>query len=142
MASLAEIRQGMADAAGHCVGGRVYAYLTDNVQPGPEGALVMSADPGDIAIERLTLDRSFRHTLRVAVIGGGASEAEQQRIVDERISPHGDKSVWAALETPGIIPGIDYLQVLQVTNYQQYQTGTEGVRYLGAELVCEIVESA
>lgn len=140
MADLMTICELVAQAGAGPVGGRAYAFLPDSTPVGPEGVLVVFPMPDETVIEPLTLASTYRHRLIARVIVRNVSAQDGARLLSERISPRGEKSVWQALETPGIVPGIDYIQVLRAFNYGGWEEGE--ARYLSAELECEVIESA
>ena len=127
MASLSDIRTGLANRIATISGLRTAATIPDQVNP-----------PIAIVIpERLTYDDAFNrglvtYSFLVQVIVGKVSERTSQNKIDGFINPTGTTSIKAAIEGDKTLNGAVFdTRVTEVTGYSVVQVGD--IAYMSCE---------
>ena len=127
MASLSDIRTGLANRIATISGLRTAATIPDQVNP-----------PIAIVIpERLTYDDAFNrglvtYSFLVQVIVGKVSERTSQNKIDGFINPTGTTSIKAAIEGDKTLNGVVFdTRVTEVTGYSVVQVGD--IAYMSCE---------
>lgn len=127
MASIAEIRDGIADNLATISGLRTTTTVPDNPQPP-----VAIIQPSSITYDRAFARGLDEYNFTVTLIVGRASERTFQRLLDLYCAGTGSSSVKAAIESNRTLSGL--IQDLRVTAMRNYGTITIGeVIYLAAE---------
>jgi hypothetical protein len=127
MATIAEIRDGIAANLATIAGLRTTTTIPDNPQPP-----VAIIQPSSISYDR-TLQRGLdEYNFVVTVIVGRASERQAQRLLDLFCAGLGSSSVKTAIESNRTLTGL--IQDLRVSAMRNYGTIAIGeVTYLAAE---------
>lgn len=127
MASIAEIRDGIATNLSTISGLRTTTTIPDNPQPP-----VAVIQPSSISYDRAFQRGLDEYNFVVTVIVGRASERQAQRLLDLYCAGSGSSSVKTAIESNRTLTGV--IQDLRVTAMRNYGTITLGeVIYLAAE---------
>ena len=132
MATLADLRTGIATNLGAITGLRTSSFVPDD--PKPPVAVVMP--------DTITFDRSFgrgldEYRFTVMVIVGKVSDRAAQAALDAYCNPTGASSIKTALEADTTLGGrCADLRVTEMRNYQSLTVGE--VTYLAAEFVVQL----
>jgi len=132
MATLTEIRQGLADRLATIDNLRVAATMPEQVNP-PISV---------VSIESVQYDLNARNGLTqynmvVTVIVARADARTAQNAIDQYVAPTGDRSVKAAIEGDRTLGGkVNTCRVTAVTNYQIQDTLE--IPYLGIDFTVEV----
>jgi hypothetical protein len=127
MASIAEIRDGIAQNLSTITGLRTTTTIPDNPQPP-----VAVIQPSSINYDRAFARGLDEYNFVVTVIVGRASERQAQRALDLYCGGTGASSVKTAIESNRTLTGL--IQDLRVTAMRNYGTITLGeVIYLAVE---------
>lgn len=138
MASMSEIRQALAEAMLAVDGLRTFDALP--AQP-PVPCAVVTPDT-------VTYDYSFGNVRRAAgltaydfvitVLVGAMSERSAQNRLDGYVSPSGDQSIKAAVETDRTLGGV--VSDVRVTSMRDYVSFPNGdSTFLGAEFTAQVI---
>jgi len=135
VATLAQIREGLATNLREITGCQVSAYMLS--QPTTPCLYVV---PGDIEFDQAMQRGMDRWTFRVVALAGLASDIGAQKKLDEFLAPSGATSVKAAVEADRTLGGVvDDLRVTAATGYRTYgQPG--GQVHLGVEFTVDVIE--
>jgi len=135
MATLAEIRAGLATNLSTIAGCQISGYMLS--APTPPCLYVV---PGDIEFDQAMQRGMDRWTFRVVALAGLASDIGAQKKLDEFLAPSGATSVKAAVEADRTLGGVvDDLRVTAATGYRTYgQPG--GQVHLGVEFTVDVIE--
>lgn len=129
MASLSELRTGIATNLGTISGLRTAATMPDN--PNPPIAIV---SPDGIAYDSTFARGMQEYTFTVTVLVGLVSERSGQSKIDAYCSSTGASSVKLAIESDKTLGGKAF--DTRVTNMRTYASVSIGdVKYLGAEFM-------
>ena len=127
MASIADIRDGIAENISTITGLRTTTTIPDNPQPP-----VAVIQPSSINYDRAFARGLDEYNFVVTVIVGRASERQAQRLLDLYCGGTGASSVKTAIESNRTLTGL--IQDLRVTAMRNYGTISLGdVTYLAAE---------
>lgn len=127
MASIADIRDGIAENIATITGLRTTTTVPDNPQPP-----VAVIQPSSINYDRAFARGLDEYNFVVTVIVGRASERQAQRLLDLYCGGTGSSSVKTAIESNRTLSGL--IQDLRVTTMRNYGTITLGeVIYLAVE---------
>lgn len=127
MASIADIRDGIAENISTITGLRTTTTIPDNPQPP-----VAIIQPSSINYDRAFARGLDEYNFVVTVIVGRASERQAQRLLDLYCGGTGSSSVKTAIESNRTLTGL--IQDLRVTTMRNYGTITLGeVIYLAVE---------
>jgi hypothetical protein len=127
MASIADIRDGIAENIATITGLRTTTTIPDNPQPP-----VAIIQPSSINYDRAFARGLDEYNFVVTVIVGRASERQAQRLLDLYCGGTGSSSVKTAIESNRTLSGL--IQDLRVTTMRNYGTITLGeVIYLAVE---------
>jgi hypothetical protein len=127
MASIADIRDGIAENISTITGLRTTTTIPDNPQPP-----VAVIQPSSINYDRAFARGLDEYNFVVTVIVGRASERQAQRLLDLYCGGTGSSSVKTAIESNRTLSGL--IQDLRVTTMRNYGTITLGeVIYLAVE---------
>jgi hypothetical protein len=127
MASIADIRDGIAENLATISGLRTTTTIPDNPQPP-----VAIIQPSSISYDRAFARGLDEYNFVVTLIVGRASERQAQRLLDLYCAGTGSSSVKTAIESNRTLTGL--IQDLRVTAMRNYGTISIGeVIYLAAE---------
>jgi hypothetical protein len=127
-----EIRDGLGQVCNAIDGLQVYDRLTESVNMGPGGCVVVGPFGGaPISMGRGT----FQYAIPLYVIVPLADYSEATRALDELVAPDGTRSVWAAIwgnRSLGLADTDAHVEGL--TNYGGTLADAQGVDHLAAQL--------
>lgn len=134
MASLTEIRQGIATNLRTIRGLRTEWYMPVSGQLNPPYAIIT---PEGIDYHKSFADGISTYSFTITVIVGQASERAAQTLIDAYVSPTGDTSIKKAIESDKTLSGVAY--TLVVSDMKNYGSLTIGeTQYLAAEFSCDV----
>lgn len=136
MATIAQLRAGLAARLRTIDGLRVYEKIPDTVNP---TAAVIVPDAG---VYGLTFGRNVdSHSFTIQIVISRSNEAGGQDRLDEFISGSGAKAIIAAVDGDDTLGGVAHYTVVKGwREYGEYNLG--GVDYLGCVFDVEIVTDA
>lgn len=131
--TVTEARQGLADRLATIPGLSAYANVPDQITT---PAAVVWPDRVDyLQVQGGSTDMQV--VFRVDVVVSRVAEQDQQRRLDDLISPTGVDSIPAAVEADSSLGGVaDWATVARVIEYGQVEFG--GVAYIGARMEVEV----
>lgn len=131
MATLAEIRAGLAANLGSITGLQVSAYVLSNPTP-PCVEIV----PAEVQYDQALARGMDTVTMTVRVFVGQASDKGAQQRLDLYLAPDGSGSVKAAIESdPTLVRTVADLHVTSATGYRVYGD----TALLGCEWTVEVI---
>lgn len=132
MATLTDIRNGLATRLATIPGLRVSAILPENLNPP-----IAVVGPESITYDLNGRNGLHQYTMTVTVIVARADARSAQAQLDAYVAPSGSASVKAAIEADRSLGGtVDTCRVTTVTNYAV--TDTLDVPYLGLDFTVEV----
>jgi len=135
MASISQIRSGLATRLGTITGLRTSAFMPDN--PNPPVAIVM---PSSVSYDDVFKRGMQTYVFNVLVIVGRVDERTAQRNLDAYCSSTGDSSVSLAVESDRTLGGKAFdCIVTEMTNYGSVVISD--ITYLAAEFNVRVLAS-
>ena len=132
MATVSQIREGLATRLGNISGLRTAATVPDD--PNPPQAIVM---PQEIQYDTAMARGLDTFTYTILVIVGRVDERSAQNLLDGYCPSTGSTSIKTALEDDKSLGGV--AKDLRVTSMRNYSSVTVGPNtYLGAEFTCVV----
>ena len=127
MASITDIRSGLATRLATITGLRTGATIPDNVNP-PYAII----SPNSVQYHRAFNNALSTYNFTVMVVVGRVSERTSQNSLDAYCSPSGSSSIRVAIEADKTLGGVVFdTRVSEMRNYGQLPVGE--VTYLTAE---------
>lgn len=134
MASLTELRQGIANNLKKIVGLRSEWFMPMSGQLNPPYAIIT---PDSIDYHKSFADGISTYSFTITVVVGQQSERSAQMRLDEYVSPTGATSIKKAIESDKTLSGKAF--TLIVSDMKNYGSLTIGeTQYLAAEFSCEV----
>ncbi len=134
MASLSEIRQGIATNLRTIRGLRTEWYMPTGGQINPPYAIIT---PDGIEYHKSFADGINTFSFTITVVVGQASERAAQTLIDAYVSPTGEASIKKAIESDKTLAGKAF--TLIVSDMKNYGSLTIGeTQYLAAEFSCDV----
>lgn len=135
MASLTELRQGLADRCD----------TIDGLTANPTGRGTVNVPAAVIGVETIDYDSTMArgsddYILTIRLLVAESTEEIGQDALDEYLASAGDRSIKAAVEAEKSLGGVAHFAVVRgVTEYGDIEYG--GVGYLGAVFTVEVTAS-
>lgn len=134
MASLKTIRQALAAQISTIDGLVVYATVPDAANM---PACVVEPDQPGINYLQTFKSQKVIWNLALIVLAGRVNEGAAQDLIDDYISPDGDKSIPGKIESDQTLGGVvDYCVATQLSRYGRFEIGD--LHYLGAQIDLEV----
>lgn len=131
--TVTEARQGLADRLATIPGLSAYANVPDQVVT---PAAVIWPDRVDY-LQAQGGSQDMQIVFRVDVIVSKVAEQDQQRRLDDLISPTGTQSIPATIEAESTLGGVaDWATAARLIEYGQVEFG--GTAYIGARMEVEV----
>lgn len=134
MATVTEIRKGLAERAGTVPGLRAYPQVLDQVNP----PVLFVFGPDRIRYDSTMARGSDEFYFPLRLYVARVDEKGAQDRLDAHVSPTGDQSIKLAIESDASLAGrVDFAEVREARNYGPYQSGQ--MSFLGVEFVVFVI---